>query len=1487
MRSRLFGNEEPTVGHDRGPLIEGELDRLPHTEKVVRGQVGERESGKGRRRHDRDVRLPRCRGSRNGRRRCQPHRLGSRIHHKTDRPEGIGVPEAQQMAELMGRHPGARRNEIGGGRLRSTREPEQPVDLNNRRAAEVAVAKVDLGGVAAGLAIRPGLIEEHRGIFAPRRRRGHERDLEAGVDRSEAGQNRSALGGRVDMLARLGAGIEVEEHDLRAAIEGRGRSATIVGEIGACEEIVEAVPADRVGSGRPNDILDAQAVGEEQHEPGPHDLGRRGRQIDRDSAAGEAREVERIDPTEGTLLEEERSCHPANEVHPLVTDAADDPAEELLPADHGTVGSTAEIDHHHHGIAMEIVTRGVVHKHVIPGARRVDEIHAIAVVEEDVCLGPPGNIDQADEIAIVADRTKGRVSHAHEADTVAGVGEREKPAPENVDPRIDAATAIEEIGKLILDERDLGRIGLIFERSETDPTEVDLRSFSLIRQGVELDATEIDGGILLDRRAEVGRSRHDRDVAPLVEDLADLGRGKIDNGPARRRHYGTEIGTTESDLRAVSLIDQSVELDAAEIDRVRLLDQRLEVRPADIDLHPVSGVEERPELDSPHGDRCRLLGEGTEVSAAKIDLRSFSLIDQRIELDAAEIDRVRLLDQRLEVRAAEIDGRRGAVVGQRLERPTAQGDRRALRIAGIDERRERPVLDGDRRSTRRVYERVEGCPGERDPRPSTDVGQGGKIDPRLHDGDGIGIHKRRERHVGEVDRDILSGVDERAEGDPAESDRRAGRSAHQGAKIGRGSEDRHAVGRVENPLDLDAAEIDLGGLLDQRLEVGTTEVDFRPGPLVDQRVELDCPDGDRPLLVDERPEVDTADADRDVVGGVLERLEVDATDGDVGGLLGQSAEVGTAEIDLRAFTLIDQRIELDAAEVDRVRLLDQGLEVRPADVDRRLGPLVDERGELGPGEVERGAEAGVEDRAKRRRRQIDDRPRRGIDEALEGGIREADCRPRRTILQPVEIGARQVNERPGAGDDQAPEPGPGQIDLRPILQEREAGRAEIGRPEIGACGLERHRISRQGLGTVDRAGGNRHVPKLGSHQERVDRCRSCRSRVADVERACADIERQIAAPPRHIEQIARRGGRGGAGSDHDRSIAAGLEGIDPRAEIDKQRTPQSRRIERTGHGTVGEKNRKGDTVCRDRGSASGDHLQAVAPGGAVDDQIVPDDTGGEHRHGQALRRRCPSTFADEHIKSGTAPIRSGAEGEQAGGPSDRRPSRGIGAERIGKPDRIGRWGRHDHADGRVLEDVGRGGKGRQLRGERRKEDPGPVEQRPGLEPFEAERRAKIGLPARDGRPPEAQLPSEENPVTETHPGHFLQLPFVCRGTARALAKPVPFREPHPNRNPPDFSPEKDVNSHPLARPVGRKIHHFGGGRQPPLLACKQKAILALRMASEGLAHWSNEPLRRARFRPERRADARPGCSASIPNGRRSPGRRECASRRRVAPTCSR
>ena len=37
MRSRLLGNEEPTVGHDRGPLIEGELDRLTDTKKMARG----------------------------------------------------------------------------------------------------------------------------------------------------------------------------------------------------------------------------------------------------------------------------------------------------------------------------------------------------------------------------------------------------------------------------------------------------------------------------------------------------------------------------------------------------------------------------------------------------------------------------------------------------------------------------------------------------------------------------------------------------------------------------------------------------------------------------------------------------------------------------------------------------------------------------------------------------------------------------------------------------------------------------------------------------------------------------------------------------------------------------------------------------------------------------------------------------------------------------------------------------------------------------------------------------------------------------------------------------------------------------------------------------------------------------------------------------------------------------------------------------------
>ena len=45
MLGRLLGNEEPTIGHDRGPLVEGQLDGLPHAEEVARGQIGKGESG--------------------------------------------------------------------------------------------------------------------------------------------------------------------------------------------------------------------------------------------------------------------------------------------------------------------------------------------------------------------------------------------------------------------------------------------------------------------------------------------------------------------------------------------------------------------------------------------------------------------------------------------------------------------------------------------------------------------------------------------------------------------------------------------------------------------------------------------------------------------------------------------------------------------------------------------------------------------------------------------------------------------------------------------------------------------------------------------------------------------------------------------------------------------------------------------------------------------------------------------------------------------------------------------------------------------------------------------------------------------------------------------------------------------------------------------------------------------------------------------------
>ena len=290
------------------------------------------------------------------------------------------------MTQFMGRHPGARRDKVCRGHLGPAREAEQTVDLHDRRAAEVAVTEIDLRGIPSRLPIGTSLVEKHRGVIPPRWRCGQERDLKSRIDRVEPGDDRGALGRGVEMLASLRAGIEVEEHVLEAAVERRRRPAAIVSQIGPEEKIVTAVPADRVGSRCPDDILDSQGIGQNECQACPDHLGGRQGQIDRDPPAGESGEVERVGASIGRFLEHQRPRNPANEKHLLVAEAASELADELLAADHRPVMPFTEVDQQDHTIAMERVARGVVDEHVIPATGSEDDRHAVAVIDEDICL---------------------------------------------------------------------------------------------------------------------------------------------------------------------------------------------------------------------------------------------------------------------------------------------------------------------------------------------------------------------------------------------------------------------------------------------------------------------------------------------------------------------------------------------------------------------------------------------------------------------------------------------------------------------------------------------------------------------------------------------------------------------------------------------------------------------------------------------------------------------------------------------------------------------------------------------------------------------------------------------------------------------------------------------------------------------------------------------------------------------------------------------
>lgn len=353
----------------------------------------------------------------------QPERLRGGVHTEADRAESVGVPQAHQMTQFMGRHPGARRDKVRRARLGPVREAEQTVDLDDRPAAEVAVTEIDLRGIPSRLPIGTGLVEKHRGVIPPRWRCGQERDLKSRIDRVEPGDDRGSLCRGVEMLVSLRAGIEVEEHVLEAAVERRRRPAAIVSQICPEEKIVAAVAADRVGGRGPDDILDSQGICQNERQACPDHLGGRQGQIDRDPPAGESGEVERVGVVTGRFLEHQRPRNPADEKHLLVAEAASELADELLAADHRPVIPITEVDRQDHAIAMERVARGVVEEHVIPATGSKDDRHAVAVIDEVICLRTAGDVDQAHQVAVVAHRAERRAGHAHEADAIAGVGQ--------------------------------------------------------------------------------------------------------------------------------------------------------------------------------------------------------------------------------------------------------------------------------------------------------------------------------------------------------------------------------------------------------------------------------------------------------------------------------------------------------------------------------------------------------------------------------------------------------------------------------------------------------------------------------------------------------------------------------------------------------------------------------------------------------------------------------------------------------------------------------------------------------------------------------------------------------------------------------------------------------------------------------------------------------------------------------------------------------
>ena len=279
----------------RARVVEGQFDRLALAEERHAGRVEERCADRVGRAHDVVGRVRGARGPRVGR--VEAVEVGGvddvRVDPRPDRPEGVAVSESGEVAELVRADRRRHVDDVLERVRRLVRPAQELADVDVGRPAEVEVAPVELGRLAAEVAAG-GHVEVEGGVRPRGRRRLREREVERRVDRAEAGLDRVAgrLRGVVDR-----AGQEVEVDDLGfVALDQVGGAVALdaVGPAAADQRIVPRVAGDGIGVVGPDDLVEARGIREGQgQQPGADRLRGDRPQVEVDPR-GELREVERV-----------------------------------------------------------------------------------------------------------------------------------------------------------------------------------------------------------------------------------------------------------------------------------------------------------------------------------------------------------------------------------------------------------------------------------------------------------------------------------------------------------------------------------------------------------------------------------------------------------------------------------------------------------------------------------------------------------------------------------------------------------------------------------------------------------------------------------------------------------------------------------------------------------------------------------------------------------------------------------------------------------------------------------------------------------------------------------------------------------------------------------------------------------------------------------------------------------------------------------------